>query len=310
MPARPRIILDCDPGHDDAVAILMAARHSELLGITTVSGNVPLALTTHNALVTAQILGLSVPVHAGAGRPLVNEPRHAEFIHGKSGLGGPTLPELEREAASFEAVRFIVDTARSQEDIYLVATGPLTNVALALRSAPDIAARLKGISLMGGSATFGNVTPAAEFNVIFDPEAADIVFRSGLPLMMCGLNLTHQVMVGPEHIAEIRALAHAPAIFVADMLEFYSQAYAKRHAGRQEAPLHDPCAVLALSHPELFSFTPRHVVIELFGRHTRGMTLVDERGVTDAEPPNAQVGYAADAEGILGLLLEALRAYG
>lgn len=306
---RPRVILDCDPGHDDAVAILMAARYCELVGITTVSGNVPLDLTTRNALVTAQILGLKTPVHTGAARPLVAEPRHAEFIHGSTGLDGPLLPELRRREASREAVRFIIDSVRN-DDLYLVATGPLTNVALALRTAPDIAGKLRGISLMGGSASFGNVTPAAEFNILFDPEAADVVFRSGVPLMMCGLNLTHQVMVTPEHIAKMRRVGSEAATFVADMLEFYGRAYANKFSGRQEGPLHDPCAVLVLSHPELFSLEPRHVVVELSGQHTRGMTLVDERGVKGAAAPNAQVAYGAHAVGVLDLLLSTLRDHG
>lgn len=304
---KPRIILDCDPGHDDAVAILLAARHCELVGVTAVSGNVSLARTTTNALLTAQILGLDVPVHAGASRPLVAPAKHAEFIHGNTGLNGPELPALELQAAGSDAVGFIIDRARALGDLYLVATGPLTNLALALRAAPDIAPRLRGISLMGGSATFGNSTPAAEFNIFYDPEAADIVFRSGVPIMMCGLNLTHQVMVTAEHTARWRAFGGRAAVFVADMLDFYGQAYAKKFSGRQEGPLHDPCAVLALSHPELFTFAPRHVVVELRGEHTRGMTLVDERGVKGQRRPNAQVGYGAEAEAVIGLLEEALR---
>jgi inosine-uridine nucleoside N-ribohydrolase len=289
--------------------MLMAALHCELVGVTTVSGNVALDLTTRNALVTCQIFGLEVPVHAGAARPLLSEPKHAQFIHGNTGLDGPALPELGREVASRDAVGFIIDSARRYGDLYLVATGPLTNLALALRYAPDIAKRLKGISLMGGSASFGNVTPAAEFNIFFDPEAADIVFSCGVPLMMCGLNVTHQVMVTPEHTLRWRAFGGRAAVFVADLLEFYGNAYAKKFSGRQRGPLHDPCAVLALSHPELFTFAPRRVAIELRGEHTRGMTLVDERGVKGQRRPNVQVAYGADAEAVLGLLEEALRSW-
>ncbi len=307
--AKPRIILDCDPGHDDALALLVAAQHCDVLGVTTVSGNVPLHLTTHNALITTQILGLDVPVHAGATRPLVAKPKHAEFIHGETGLGGPELPPLEREARSHDAVRFIIDTARSETDLWLIATGPLTNIALALRSAPDLAERLTGISLMGGSATFGNVTPVAEFNIWADPEAAEVVFGCGAPILMSGLNVTHQFMIRPEDIAEIRATKSAAATFCADMLEFYCHAYAEKFYGRAEGPLHDPCAVLAVTHPELFEFGARHVGVETQGRRTRGMTVVDERGVKEVAASNAQVAYKLDREGALEVFLEAIRAY-
>ena len=305
--AKPRIILDCDPGHDDAIALLVAAQHCDVLGVTAVSGNVPLELTTYNALITAQILGLDVPVYAGATRPLVAEPKHAEFIHGETGLGGPELPELSREVRGDNAVQFIIDTARSEE-IWLVATGPLTNVALALRSAPDLAQRLAGISLMGGSASFGNVTPVAEFNIWADPEAAGVVLGCGAPILMSGLNVTHQFMIREEDIAEIRALENAAATFTADMLDFYCHAYAEKFYGRAEGPLHDPCAVLALTHPELFEFGARHVGVETRGRRTRGMTVVDERGVKEEEASNVQVAYTIDREGARRVLLEAIRA--
>ncbi len=307
--AKPRIILDCDPGHDDAIALLVAAQHCEVLGVTAVSGNVPLELTTQNALITAQILELDVPVHAGAKRPLVAEPKHAEFIHGETGLGGPDLPDLKREAKSRDAVRFIIDTARAHENLWLVATGPLTNVALALRSAPDLAERLAGVSLMGGSASFGNVTPVAEFNIWADPEAAAVVFGSGTKIIMSGLNVTHRWMILEEDIAEIRALGNAAATFTADMLDFYCRAYAEKFYGRTEGPLHDPCAVLALTHPELFTFEARHVSVETQGQHTRGMTVVDERGVKEEATRNVQVAYDIDRERALEVLLASIRAY-
>ena len=307
--AKPRIILDCDPGHDDAIALLLAAQHCKVLGVTTVSGNVPLSLTTHNALVTAQILGLDTPVHAGANRPLVTEPKHAEFIHGETGLGGPDLPELNREAASHNAVQFIIDTVHAEENIWLIATGPLTNVALALRSAPDVAQKLAGISLMGGSASFGNVTPVAEFNIWADPEAADIVFGCGAPIIMSGLNVTHQFMIREEDMAAIRALDNTAATFTADMLRFYAQAYAKKFYGRVEGPLHDPCAVLAVTHPELFRLEARHVGVETQGKRTRGMTVVDERGVKEVGESNVQVAYDIDRTKGLEILLAAIRAY-
>jgi inosine-uridine nucleoside N-ribohydrolase len=307
---RPVVILDCDPGHDDALAIAVAARHTELLGITTVAGNVPLPLTTRNALVMTQVLGLEVPVHVGSPRPLVAEPRTAEFIHGASGLDGPEPPTVVREPASHDAVRFIVDTARSRpDDVWLVATGPLTNVALALRSAPDLAERLAGIALMGGGVPFGNVTPAAEFNVLVDPEAADAVYRSGVRLVMAGLNVTHQWMIDAAIIARIRAAGGEAATFCAALLEYYADAYARAFSGEPRGPLHDPCAVLALSHPELFEREPRHVVIELTGTHTRGMTLADLRGVYKSAPPNVELLTRIDAGRATDVLVETLASY-
>ena len=308
---RPRILLDCDPGHDDALALLLAAKHCDLLGVTTVSGNAPLTDTTRNALLTLQIAGLSVPVHAGAARPLIEEAQHAPDIHGESGLGGPVLPELTREPASRNAVRFIVDTLRQTDNVWLVAVGPLTNIALALRVAPDVAPKLAGISIMGGSSSFGNRTPTAEFNIWADPEAAQIVFGSGVPLIMCGLNVTHQFMISEADVTRIRALDNPAASFAADLLGFYGQAYADAFFGRAEGPLHDPCAVLALTHPELFTLESRHVAIELHGEHTRGMTVVDERGrrARDAAPPNVQVAYTIDRDAALTVLIKTLGLY-
>jgi inosine-uridine nucleoside N-ribohydrolase len=306
---KPRVLLDCDPGHDDAIAILLAGRHTELLGVTTVSGNVPLDLTTHNALITLQLLGLDVPVHAGADRPLIAAPLHAPDIHGESGLGGPRLPKLERTLESRDAVRFLIDTIRAHEGLWLIATGPLTNVALALRQAPDLAKRLAGISLMGGSNSFGNTTPAAEFNILADPEAADVVFRSGARLLMSGLNLTHQFALHRGDLRGLRATGNGAAAFVADMMDFFGDMYESRFFGEFAAPLHDPCAVLAVTHPELLEFAPRHVAVELRGEHTRGMTVVDERNVRSDLPRNAEVGLRIERERAFALLLETIRSY-
>ena len=308
--ARPSIVLDCDPGHDDALAIAFAGRHTELLGITTVAGNVPLPLTTRNALAMRRVLGLEVPVHAGSPRPLVAEPRTAEFIHGASGLDGPELPADLGEPDSRDAVGFIVDTVRARPgEVWLVATGPLTNVALALRTAPDLAASLAGISLMGGGLAFGNVTAAAEFNVLVDPEAADVVFRSGVRLVMAGLDVTHQWPIGPDDRARLRAAGGRVAAFCADLLDFYGAAYARAFSGEPAGPLHDPVAVLALTHPEVLEAEPHHVVVELTGRHTRGMTLGDRRGVRGGEPPNVEVLTRIDAAAATALLVSTLAAY-
>lgn len=308
---RPAVILDCDPGHDDALAIAVAGRHTELLGITTVAGNVPLPLTTRNALAMRRVLGLDAPVHVGSPRPLVAEPRTAEFIHGASGLDGPALPADLGEPASRDAVGFIVDTVRARPgEVWLVATGPLTNVALALRVAPDLAEGLAGISLMGGGVAFGNVTPAAEFNILVDPEAADVVFRSGVRLVMAGLDVTHQWPIGPDERARIRSEGGRVSAFCADLLDFYGAAYARAFSGVPAGPLHDPVAVLALTHRELLEATPYHVVVELTGTHTRGMTLADLRGVRGGEAPNVEVLTRIDAAAATELLVSTLAAYG
>lgn len=307
--APPRLILDCDPGHDDAIAILVAAKHAELIAITAVSGNVPLELTARNALVTTQILGLNTPVYAGADRPLVAPPRHAEFIHGASGLGGPKLPPLTRELAGHDAVRVIIEAGRRYDDLWLVATGPLTNVALALRQAPDLASRLRGIAIMGGSTSFGNVTSHAEFNIWADPEAAAIVFDSGARLFMCGLNVTHQFMIEPRQIAQIRDLGGEAAQFTADLLDYYCTKYAEKFFGEVAGPLHDPCAVMMVTHPELFTFAERRVAVELSGHLTRGMTVVDERGVKETQPANTTVAYHLDAAAAFDLLLKTINRY-
>ena len=175
---RPKVIIDCDPGHDDAIAIMMAADLTEVLGITTVSGNAPLDLTTDNALLLAELVGLNVEIHAGAEKPLLVAARHAEEAHGKTGLDGPVRPAVTRSSASSDAVRFLIETIRNNDDVWLVPIGPLTNIALAVQQAPDIVQRVAGISIMGGSAGAGNVTPTAEFNVWADPHAAAIVFNA------------------------------------------------------------------------------------------------------------------------------------
>ena len=305
--APPRLVLDCDPGHDDAVAIVVAARYADVAGITTVAGNAPLDRTTHNALVVRDLLGIDVPVHAGSSRPLLREPHSAAFVHGESGLDGADLPAPTTPLDGDDAIGFIVDTCRSVDDVWLVPVGPLTNIALALRAAPDIAGRIAGISLMGGG-TFGNRTPTAEFNVWADPEAAAIVFGYGGPLVMAGLDVTHQLQATPERIAEIDALPGVLAGVLADLLRFFSDNYRTRHdpGSMRGAAVHDPLAVLALTHPELFGRMPRHVSIETRGEHTRGMTVIDQRAITARAEPNCDVLTTVDDDRAFALLLDAI----
>lgn len=305
---RTKIILDCDPGHDDAVAILLAARECDVLAITTVSGNAPLHLTTANALLMCQLAGLDIPVHAGADRPLLVPAAHAPRAHGATGLDGPPRPDVHLETASYDAVGAIIEAVRAHDDVWLVPVGPLTNIALAIRQAPDIVERVAGISLMGGSVGPGNVTPTAEFNIWADPHAAQMVFAAGVPLVrVAGLNLTHQLCAGPNETASLRAQGGTVPEFVAGLFDFYLAGYRER-AGLEAAPMHDPCAVLAVTHPELFSFRARHVDVETNGELTRGMTVADERPGADATP-NCEVAYSIDAAAALELIVDAVCSY-
>ncbi len=304
-----RLLVDCDPGHDDAVALVVAAHFGELVGITTVGGNAPLADVTANALLTCQLFGLDVEVHAGAVRPLVAAPRHAPEIHGVSGFDGPTLPDLERRPASTEAVDYLIETIRGEEGLWLVPTGPLTNVAIAIRQAPDLVDRLAGISFMGGSAGPGNRTPAAEFNLLVDPEAAAAVLSSGARIHMAGLDLTHQFTVDDALSADLRALGGPGAILLADLVDGYLD-NAERVTGRRWGGLHDPCAVLAVTHPEVIESELRRVEVELAGTFTRGMTVVDLRAGDrrSSEAPNVHHGHTLDHPTARRLVLEAVAA--
>jgi inosine-uridine nucleoside N-ribohydrolase len=299
------VILDCDPGHDDAIAMVVAARHTNLLGITTVAGNAPLESTTYNALVVRDLLGIDTPVHAGASRPLIAPPRHAGYVHGESGLDGAELPPPSGEAASRDAVGFIIDTVRSHDGVWLVPTGPLTNIALALRSAPDLASRLAGISFMGGG-LYGNRTATAEFNIWADPEAAAIVLDYGGPLVMAGLDATHQFQATPERIDQLRGVPGRLAATLADLMHFFSGAYVKRHENMRGAAVHDPLAVMALTHPSLFTRSFSHVVVETAGEHTRGMTVVDQRALIDRPEPNCDRLVGVDADAAWAVVIEAV----
>ncbi|MEM7322148.1 MAG: nucleoside hydrolase [Actinomycetota bacterium] len=303
-----RLIVDCDPGHDDAVALVTAAHYGELVAITTVGGNAPLADVTTNALLTCQLFGIDVDVHAGAVRPLVAEARHAPEIHGVSGFQGPNLPALEREPSGHHAVEVLIETIRGEEGLWLVPIGPLTNVALAIRQAPDLVDRLAGISFMGGSATVGNHSPVAEFNVLVDPEAADVVLGSGARIHMAGLDLTHQFVVDDALADDVRALGNPGAIVLADLIVSYLDQAEKLRAGRLGG-LHDPCAVLAVTHPDVIESTERHVAVELTGTITRAMTVVDRRRARTGEP-NVFHGHTLDHPRARSLVLDAIGALG
>lgn len=298
-------ILDCDPGHDDAIAMVVAARHTNLLGITTVAGNAPLESTTMNAIVVRDLLGIDVPVHAGANRPLIAPAQHASYVHGESGLDGADLPLPSGPPESRDAVEFIIETVRANDGVWLIPTGPLTNIALALRSAPDIAARVAGISFMGGG-LYGNRTPTGEFNVWADPEAAAIVLSYGGPLVMAGLDLTHQFQATDDRIAKLQALPGRLAHVLADLMRFFSGTYRRRHEDIGGAPVHDPCAVMALTHPDLFTREFSWVAVETEGQHTRGMTVIDQRHLVDRPAPNCDRLVALDADAAWDVVTEAI----
>jgi purine nucleosidase len=305
------IIIDTDPGQDDAVAILLALASPEdvtVLGITAVAGNVPLALTERNARIVCELAGRpDIKVFAGCDRPLVQPLITAEHVHGKTGLDGPQLAEPVMALQQTHAVDFIIDTLRHEPPgtVTLCPLGPLTNIATAFRRAPDIVARVQEIVLMGGAYfEVGNITPAAEFNIYVDPHAADIVFKSGVPLVVMPLDVTHQALTTHARIAAFRALGSEAGRMVAEWTDFFERFDMEKY-GSEGAPLHDPCVIAYLIRPELF--TGRHINVEIETRSdlTMGMTVADWWRVTK-RPANAMFMRDIAADGFYALLTERL----
>jgi purine nucleosidase len=305
-----RIIIDTDPGQDDAVAILLALGSPELeiVGIAAVAGNVPLKLTEKNARKVCELAGRpDIKVFSGAIRPLVRPLVTAEEVHGKTGLNGPDLPAPTMKLQDRYAVDFIVETLMKEESgtITLCALGPLTNIALALIREPRIAPRIKEIVLMGGGFfEGGNVTPTAEFNIYVDPQAADIVFRAGVPIVMMPLDVTHKALTRADRIQAIRALGNKVGVATAEMLEFFER-YDEEKYGSDGGPLHDPCVIAYLLKPDLFKGRRCNVTVEIASELTMGMTVIDWWGVTRREK-NALVMRDIDADGFFALLTERL----
>jgi inosine-uridine nucleoside N-ribohydrolase len=300
-----RIVLDCDPGHDDAIALLLAlaSPELELVGVTTVAGNQTLEKTTANALRVLEHVGRDdVPVAAGADRPLVREPFVAAHVHGETGLDGPDLPPPAGSPVAGHAVDFLAEHAPGQT---LVAVGPLTNVALYLALHPDAAPAR--IVLMGGAIAEGNVTPAAEFNIWADPEAAQRVFASGIDLTMVGLDVTHKALMTPAHADRLRSAGRAGKL-VAELFDFYHRFHAQTY-GLPGSPIHDALAVANVIRPELLQTKHRHVAIDCESELCRGRTVVDLWGRRGNEP-NAHVAVAVDSEAFLELLLERISSLG
>jgi inosine-uridine nucleoside N-ribohydrolase len=299
------IVLDCDPGHDDAIAILLAlaSPEVELLGITTVHGNQTLKKTTVNALKVLELVGRGdLPVVPGADRPLRRELTVADHVHGESGLDGPALPDPSATASSEGAVTFLAE--RMAPGVVLVPTGTLTNVAQLLTEHPNV--RPERIVLMGGAIGLGNITPAAEFNIWADPEAAAIVFESGVDITMVGLDVTHEAIVGPERVERLRRMGRVGKV-VAEWLDFYS-GYHRETYGWNGPPVHDALAVASVIRPELLETAHRRVVVETESELCRGRTVVDLYPRAKSTP-NAHVAVGVDAAGFLDLLEERIASF-
>ncbi|OOY20516.1 nucleoside hydrolase [Thioclava sp. DLFJ5-1] len=303
-----KIIIDTDPGQDDAVAILLALASPDLevLGITCVAGNVPLPLTSKNARVVCELAGRTdVPVYAGCDRPLARDLVTAEYVHGKTGLDGIELPEPQMPLQDQHAVDFLIETLRAHRagSITLCPLGPLTNIATALQRAPDIAEKIAEIVLMGGAYfEVGNTTPAAEFNIHVDPQAAEIVFKSGVPLVVMPLDVTHKALTTRARIEAFRNLGTRVGHAVASWTDFFERFDMAKY-GSEGAPLHDPCVIAYLLKPDLFTGRHINVEIETTSELTMGMTVADWWRVTD-RAPNAMFMGDLDADGFYTLLTE------
>ena len=322
---KKKVILDCDPGHDDAFAMMLAVRNLDVLGITTIGGNSPLEAVTVNALKILEALERpDIGVYPGHSCPTTVPLITAPQFHGKSGLDGPVLPNPKTKPQNKHAVDFIVDTVMAADGITLIATGPLTNIAAAINREPKIIKRVKEISIMGGSVTFGNWTPAAEFNIYVDPEAAYRVFNSGMHVKMSGINLTRQCCLTHEHVAEFRKIGTKAAKLAADLTDFFIGATVKS-AELTGANMHDACAAAWLIDPTLIKAADMHIDIELKGEYTRGMTVCDYRHLRGVSPtvdlyrtpqmnfrgqaPNAEAGLELDFPRFMELLYRTLSEY-
>jgi len=310
-PVRRKIIIDTDPGQDDAVAILLALgspAEIEVLGIVAVAGNVGLKLNAINALKVVELSGKTdTPVYAGCERPMRRNLVTAEQVHGKTGLDGPDLPDPKIKLREQHGVDFIIETLLREPagTVTLCALGPLTNLGMAFVKAPQIVPRIKEIVLMGGGLfEGGNITPAAEFNIYVDPEAADVVFHSGVPIIMVPLDVTHFMLTTRTRIERFRALGNKTGVATAEMLDFFER-YDEAKYGWDGGPLHDPCVIAYLLKPELFKGRHVNVAIETQGELTRGMTVVDYWGVT-GRVKNCNYLRSGDSDGFYELLFERL----
>ncbi|WP_418357798.1 pyrimidine-specific ribonucleoside hydrolase RihA [Shewanella basaltis] len=306
------VILDCDPGHDDAISLILALSSNKLdvLAVTTSAGNQTPDKTLNNALRVLTLLGRhDIPVAAGAPKPLARDLIIADNVHGESGLDGPKLPDPAFAPVDQTAIELMAQKVKnSPQPVTLIPTGPLTNIALFLATHPELHHNIDSIVMMGGAAGVGNWTPAAEFNIFVDPEAADMVFKSGIPIVMCGLDVTHQAQIMDEDIERIRAISNPIALCVAELLDFFMIYHRDPKWGFTGAPLHDPCTIAWLLNPSLFTTVDCWVGIETKGEHTQGMTVVDRYQLT-GKPHNAKVLFTINREGFVDFIVERLNDY-
>ncbi|MDR1801508.1 MAG: nucleoside hydrolase [Lachnospiraceae bacterium] len=311
MVKKQKIIIDCDPGHDDAINIMLAGSSDKLdvLGITVVAGNQTIEKTVKNALRVCQYLDLSYPVYAGCPQPMIRARQMiADDIHGETGLDGPVFPELTRNAEDIHAVLFLIDTImKSEGDIIITPTGPLTNIAMAMRLEPKIVPKIKRIVLMGGSYQMGNVTPAAEFNIIADADAAHVVFSSGVPLTMCGLDVTRKVLCFPEIVDRMRKIGNKAASLFADLMTYFNKSQ-KEVFGWDGGPLHDPVTVASILEPELLKIKPMYTEIDIRGLGSYGRTNCDYFGYSK-RTPNVDVAIDIDVEKFWDTIGAGIKAY-
>ncbi|MGA9102536.1 nucleoside hydrolase [Aeromicrobium sp.] len=311
--ARTPVLLDCDPGHDDAVAILLAlaAPSIDLLGITTTFGNCSVEDATRNALRVLALAGRGdIQVAVGAAAPLAGEAALGNYVHGVSGLDGPELPEPLSTPVDQSALQFQVDLLESAHSpVTIVATGPMTNIGLLLTQRPDLISKVDEVIFMGGSTSRGNHTPTAEFNTHSDPEALDVVLTSGVPVRMVGLNLTHQALATPEVVQRMSAMEHRVGQVCAEWMGFFGDSY-QRLWEFDAPPVHDPCTVAALIEPALIEWREAFVAVELEGRWTRGTTVVDLYQRYPEMDPNAFVAMTLDATAYWDLVLQSLDTLG
>lgn len=304
------VILDGDPGHDDAIAwtLARASGRFDILAVTSAAGNCGIEKSTYNARRICRLIGLDAPIAKGCPQPFIEPAMNAPSVHGESGLDGPALPEPDRPLCELNAVELMAKVLReSAEPVTIVSTGPMTNTAALLLAHPELKSKIERISLMGGGIFTGNWTPAAEFNILVDPEAAKTVFESGVPLIMAGLDVTEKALIFPSDFERIRALHNPVSDIVSQWLEFFYIFH--KSIGYAGAPMHDPCAVMALIHPEVFQMRPMHVEIETCGEYCRGATIGDVLGLS-GKAPNATVILGVDRDAFADILVDAMKFYG
>ncbi|MBI3707271.1 MAG: nucleoside hydrolase [Proteobacteria bacterium] len=313
-----RVHIDCDPGHDDAIAILYAARHLDVIGISTIFGNQTVELTTRNALSVLALAGLDIPVARGCDRPLIGEAPLAPDTHGATGLDGVELPEPKAGPVAAHAAQFIIEAAgRYRGELVVAITGAHTNVALALRLEPRLRDWLKAITIMGGTAGIGNLRPQACVNVLSDPEAAHIVFTSGIPIRWIGYETSRTVLMRATDIERLRRDGGKVSRAVADIAAYY-RARQLAVYGIDGAPMHDVCAIVPLVRPDLIRYEPVPLAVELASPLTRGMTIIDRRplqpgaplkSIEPKRPANVEMAVAVDVPEIIGDLVATMLAY-